>query len=165
MIWAAGLESPVGPLWCVEEDGRLVALDRLRPSHWPILAAPDAVTLPGQRPASPLLRVAREQLEAYFAGRLRDFDLPLAPRGTAFQRRVWQALQDIPYGETRSYSQLAAAVDSPLACRAVGRANGRNPLMIVIPCHRVIAADGGLGGYSGGLDIKRFLLRLEGHRV
>ena len=89
------------------------------------------------------------------------FDLPLAPRGTPFQLRVWRALQDIPYGRTCSYSELAAAVGSPRACRAVGQANGRNPLMIVIPCHRVIAAGGGLGGYSGGLDIKRFLLRLE----
>ena len=89
------------------------------------------------------------------------FDLPLAPRGTPFQLRVWRALQDIPYGQTCSYSELAAAISSPRACRAVGQANGRNPLMIVIPCHRVIAAGGGLGGYSGGLDIKRFLLRLE----
>ena len=110
---------------------------------------------------SPLLHAAREQLAAYFAGRLRRFDLPLAPRGTPFQLRVWRALQDIPYGQTCSYSELAAAISSPRACRAVGQANGRNPLMIVIPCHRVIAAGGGLGGYSGGLDIKRFLLRLE----
>lgn len=95
------------------------------------------------------------------AGRLRRFDLPLAPQGTPFQLRVWRALQDIPYGRTCSYAELAAAVGSPRACRAVGQANGRNPLMIVIPCHRVIAAGGGLGGYSGGLDIKRFLLRLE----
>ena len=93
--------------------------------------------------------------------RLRRFDLPLAPRGTPFQLRVWRALQDIPYGRTCSYSELAAAVGDPRACRAVGRANGRNPLMIVIPCHRVIAAGGGLGGYSGGLAVKRFLLRLE----
>ena len=88
------------------------------------------------------------------------------PRGAALahahvQLRVWRALQDIPYGRTCSYAELAAAVGSPRACRAVGQANGRNPLMIVIPCHRVIAAGGGLGGYSGGLDIKRFLLRLE----
>ncbi len=108
-----------------------------------------------------LLHEAREQLAAYFAGRLRRFDLPLAPQGTPFQLRVWRALQDIPYGRTCSYAELAAAVGSPRACRAVGQANGRNPLMIVIPCHRVIAAGGGLGGYSGGLDIKRFLLRLE----
>ena len=86
---------------------------------------------------------------------------PGTPQGTPFQLRVWRALQDIPYGRTCSYAELAAAVGSPRACRAVGQANGRNPLMIVIPCHRVIAAGGGLGGYSGGLDIKRFLLRLE----
>ncbi|MFR9012175.1 MAG: methylated-DNA--[protein]-cysteine S-methyltransferase, partial [Desulfovibrio piger] len=83
------------------------------------------------------------------------------PQGTPFQLRVWRAPQDIPYGRTCSDAELAAAVGSPRACRAVGQANGRNPLMIVIPCHRVIAAGGGLGGYSGGLDIKRFLLRLE----
>ncbi|WP_301964892.1 methylated-DNA--[protein]-cysteine S-methyltransferase [uncultured Desulfovibrio sp.] len=157
----AGLESPVGPLWLTEEDGHLVALDRTCPLPAPGLCPPGAVSLPGQAVTSPLLHAAREQLAAYFAGRLRRFDLPLAPRGTPFQLRVWRALQDIPYGRTCSYSELAAAVGDPRACRAVGRANGRNPLMIVIPCHRVIAAGGGLGGYSGGLAVKRFLLRLE----
>lgn len=161
MMPVAGLESPVGPLWLMEEDGRLVALDRTCPSPDPACCPPGGIALPGQPVASPLLQEAREQLAAYFAGRLRRFDLPLAPRGTPFQLRVWRALQDIPYGRTCSYSELATAVGSPRACRAVGQANGRNPLMIVIPCHRVIAAGGGLGGYSGGLDIKRFLLRLE----
>ena len=155
----AGLASPVGPLWLTEKDGHLVALDRTCPS--PVHCPPEAISLPGQPVASPLLHEAREQLAAYFAGRLRRFDLPLAPQGTPFQLRVWRALQDIPYGRTCSYAELAAAVGSPRACRAVGLAHGRNPLMIVIPCHRVIAAGGGLGGYSGGLDIKRFLLRLE----
>ena len=147
----AGLASPVGPLWLTEKDGHLVALDRTCPS--PAHCPPEAISLPGQPVASPLLHEAREQLAAYFAGRLRRFDLPLAPQGTPFQLRVWRALQDIPYGRTCSYAELAAAVGSPRACRAVGQANGRNPLMIVIPCHRVIAAGGGLGGYSGGLDI------------
>ena len=128
----AGLASPVGPLWLTEEDGHLVALDRTCPS--PVHCPPEAISLPGQPVASPLLHEAREQLAAYFAGRLRRFDLPLAPQGTPFQLRVWRALQDIPYGRTCSYAELAAAVGSPRACRAVGQANGRNPLMIVIPC-------------------------------
>ena len=93
------------------------------------------------------------------------FDLPLDPEGTDFQRRVWRALLDIPYGETRSYADLARAVGSPRAMRAVGQANRRNPIGVVVPCHRVIAADGTIGGYAGGLDRKRHLLRLEGVSV
>ena len=116
----AGLASPVGPLWLTEEDGHLVALDRTCPS--PAHCPPEAISLPGQPVASPLLHEAREQLAAYFAGRLRRFDLPLAPQGTPFQLRVWRALQDIPYGRTCSYAELAAAVGSPRACRAVGQA-------------------------------------------
>lgn len=110
---------------------------------------------------SPLLKEAAGQLKDYFFRKRRDFDLPLAPEGTAFQRRVWDALCTIPYGETWSYRQLAQAVGNPKACRAVGGANGKNPIMIIIPCHRVIAADGSLGGYSGGLSIKTALLELE----
>lgn len=104
------------------------------------------------------------QLAAYFAGELTDFDLPLAPRGTAFQRQVWSALQEIPYGVTESYGGLAARVGNPKASRAVGLANGRNPISIVIPCHRVIGASGSLTGYGGGLDRKRMLLALEAAR-
>jgi methylated-DNA-[protein]-cysteine S-methyltransferase len=102
------------------------------------------------------------QLEAYFAGRLRAFDLPLAPQGTAFQLQVWQALRTIPYGETLSYSGLAQRIGKPAAVRAVGAANGRNPIAIIIPCHRVIGADGSLTGFGGGLPVKRTLLALEG---
>ncbi|WOX53522.1 methylated-DNA--[protein]-cysteine S-methyltransferase [Aeromonas sp. CD] len=102
------------------------------------------------------------QFEAYFAGHLQRFTLPLAPRGTAFQQAVWQALCDIPYGETRSYSDIARAIGKPNAVRAVGAANGRNPLSIIIPCHRVIGQNGSLTGYAGGLPIKQALLRLEG---
>lgn len=105
---------------------------------------------------------ARAELTAYFAGRLRDFTLPLDVRGTPFQQRVWQTLRSIPYGTTWSYGLLAARIGQPGAGRAVGNANGRNPLPIVIPCHRVIRSGGGLGGYSAGLAIKRFLLALEG---
>ncbi|HEX2120718.1 MAG TPA: methylated-DNA--[protein]-cysteine S-methyltransferase [Thermoanaerobaculia bacterium] len=103
----------------------------------------------------------REQLRAYFAKELRAFDLPLAPRGTPFQLAVWRALREIPYGETRSYTQVANAVGRPSAVRAVGAANGANPLPIVVPCHRVIGANGSLTGFGGGLTAKRFLLDLE----
>lgn len=116
----------------------------------------------GAQDASPLLDAAEAQLREYFAGTRRTFDLPLAPRGTAFQQRVWAALRAIPYGETRTYGELAAAIGSPSASRAVGMANHHNPIPIVIPCHRVIGANGTLTGYAGGLEIKRKLLALEG---
>jgi methylated-DNA-[protein]-cysteine S-methyltransferase len=106
-------------------------------------------------------RAVREQLQAYFAGELIDFDLPLAPEGTEFQRKVWNALRRIPFGRTCSYADVARRVGNPQAMRAVGAANGRNRIAIVVPCHRVIAADGTLGGYGGGLDRKEWLLRHE----
>jgi methylated-DNA-[protein]-cysteine S-methyltransferase len=109
----------------------------------------------------PLIQEACRQLEKYFAGELRQFDLPLDLRGTPFQMRVWAALLAIPYGETRSYSQLARQIGAPHAARAVGGANHANPIAIVVHCHRVIAAGGALAGYGGGLDRKRFLLELE----
>jgi methylated-DNA-[protein]-cysteine S-methyltransferase len=108
-----------------------------------------------------VLREAAEQLSAYFAGDLKEFDLPLAPRGTNFQQCVWSALRTIPYGQTRSYSQMAEAIGAPKSVRAVGAANGRNPIPIVIPCHRVIGASGKLVGFGGGLPLKRKLLDLE----
>jgi methylated-DNA-[protein]-cysteine S-methyltransferase len=114
------------------------------------------------RKGAPVLQRARAQLEAYFAGELHTFDLPLALRGTEFQRRVWSALCEIPYGTAISYTELARRVGSPRACRAVGQANGANPVGIIVPCHRVIASDTKLGGYSGGLDRKRWLLAHEG---
>lgn len=110
----------------------------------------------------PLVLEAARQLEAWLCKRLRDFDLPLAPLGTPFQQEVWQALRAIPYGQTRSYKAVAAAIGRPGACRAVGMANNRNPLNIVVPCHRVIGSDGRLVGYGGGLRLKAALLRLEG---
>jgi methylated-DNA-[protein]-cysteine S-methyltransferase len=113
------------------------------------------------RSAEPLFLEAQAQLDAYFAGELQRFELPLAPRGTEFQRSVWAALLEIPYGSTSTYSELAAAIGRPSACRAVGAANGRNPLAVVVPCHRVIGAAGGLTGYGGGLQRKRLLLALE----
>ena len=107
----------------------------------------------------------RRQLDEYFAGKRRTFDLPLDLRGLDFHRRCWQALLRIPYGETRSYAQLAAEVGSPRSSRAVGQANHHNPIAIIVPCHRVIASDGTLGGYGGGLAAKEFLLELEGARL
>lgn len=131
-----------------------------------LTASADAVTAvrfgaQGARDASALLDAAEAQLREYFARTRRTFDLPLDPRGTAFELRVWTALRTIPYGETRSYGAIAA-IGSPRAARAVGMANHRNPLPILIPCHRVIGADGSLTGYAGGLETKRRLLALEG---
>ena len=112
--------------------------------------------------ATPMLVEAARQLRAYFAGDLRQFDLPLDLHGSPFQLRVWKALLDIPYGETRSYLQIAQALGSPAAVRAVGAANGANPVPIVVPCHRVIGSSGKLVGYGGGLPLKKKLLELEG---
>ncbi len=109
----------------------------------------------------PVLREAVRQLSAYFNGDLRAFDLPLTMRGTEFQRRVWVALREIPYGETRTYGQIAASIGSPKAVRAVGAANGQNPIPIVVPCHRVIGSNGKLVGFGGGLGMKRLLLAIE----
>ena len=120
-------------------------------------------TAPESPPGSPLLYAAKSQLQDYFDGQLKVFDLPLNPAGTAFQNSVWQALAEIPWGETRSYRDIAESIWRPSAVRAVGAANGANPLPIVLPCHRVIGADGSLTGYAGGLDRKRRLLALEGH--
>jgi methylated-DNA-[protein]-cysteine S-methyltransferase len=139
------LHSPIGDLTLSEEDGAIVAVDW----GWG-----------RDQSETPLLRTARDRLFAYFDGALRSFDLPLAPHGTDYQRRVWDALCAIPYGETRSYRQIAALAGG--VARSVGQANGCNPIPILIPCHRVLAANG-LGGYSGGdgLDTKRRLLDLE----
>jgi methylated-DNA-[protein]-cysteine S-methyltransferase len=113
----------------------------------------------------PLMRETLAQLRAYFAGDLRVFDVPLEVVGTDFQKRVWSALRTIPFGETRSYSQIAGQIGSPRAVRAVGAANGRNPIPIIVPCHRVIGASGSLVGFGGGLEWKRFLLGLEASNV
>ena len=112
--------------------------------------------------AERVLAAARAQLEAYFAGALTAFDLPLAARGTPFQERVWRALRDIPYGDAISYAELARRIGEPAAVRAVGHANGRNPLPLVVPCHRVIGANGSLTGFAGGIERKRWLLEHEG---
>jgi methylated-DNA-[protein]-cysteine S-methyltransferase len=149
--------SPVGALRLVATDGVLSGLYMDDQRH-----RPDEATF-GPRDDGPFADVT-EQLEGYFAGELVDFDLPLHLEGTDFQRRVWAGLREIPYGETWSYGQLAAHLGSPGASRAVGLANGRNPVAIVVPCHRVVGADGKLTGYGGGLERKQVLLDLERRR-
>jgi methylated-DNA-[protein]-cysteine S-methyltransferase len=151
------LDSPIGPLTLVAEDGTLTKLFMDAQRHAP---EPATFGAPGD-PADEPFASAAAQLTAYFAGELTAFDLPLAPAGTPFQRQVWGALQQIPYGTTMSYGELADKLGKPGASRAVGLANGRNPIAIVVPCHRVIGSDGSLTGYGGGLDRKRFLLGLE----
>jgi methylated-DNA-[protein]-cysteine S-methyltransferase len=150
--------SPVGPLTLVAGDGALVALYMHAQRHRPDEAV---FGLAGDHAAEPFAAAA-SQLSAYFAGELTSFDLPLQPAGTAFQKKVWMALRDIPYGRTITYGELAAGIGSAAASRAVGLANGKNPISIVVPCHRVIGTDGSLTGYGGGLERKRFLLDLEG---
>ncbi len=114
---------------------------------------------------SKMLKSTFDQIHAYFAGELSEFDLPLAPLGTDFQQSVWTALMDIPYGHTASYSDIARAIGNPGACRAVGSANGKNPIPVIIPCHRVIGADGKLAGYGSGLEFKKQLLEIEGVKI
>jgi methylated-DNA-[protein]-cysteine S-methyltransferase len=121
-------------------------------------SAPSAVPCDDHHP---VVREGMRQLEAYFAGTRTEFDVPLAPEGTVFQLRVWKALVEIPYGETRSYGELARSIGKPAAVRAVGAANGRNPIGIIVPCHRVIGSNGKLVGYGGGLPMKQLLLDLE----
>jgi methylated-DNA-[protein]-cysteine S-methyltransferase len=151
------LASPIGPLTLVADGGQLTGLYMDAQRHRP---ADGVFGRPGD-PAQEPFASAAAQLTAYFAGELTEFDLPLAPAGTDFQRRVWSALRTIPYGRTWSYGQLAREVGSVTASRAVGLANGKNPIALIIPCHRVIGSDGSLTGYGGGLDRKRFLLNLE----
>jgi methylated-DNA-[protein]-cysteine S-methyltransferase len=147
------LDSPLGDLLFAADNDALVGIwfaDTERPD-----------TAEWQRDARPFGEVT-EQLQAYFAGELTEFRLELAPRGTPFQHRVWDAIQQIPYGTTTTYGRLAETLGEPRASRAVGLANGRNPIPIVIPCHRVIGADGSLTGYGGGMHRKQWLLAHEG---
>src|SRR5262249_49797563 len=151
--WTA-LESPIGTLLLVGDDAGLRSIRFPREHRG---AAPDRAWVRDDRALAPAAR----QLRDYFAGRRASFELTLAPRGTEFQLRVWSELEKIPYGVTISYGELARRVGNPRASRAVGLANGSNPLPIVIPCHRVIGSDGRLTGYGGGLAIKERLLGLE----
>ncbi len=147
------IDSPVGDLLVAGDDKGLALIGFSTGKK----TQPDPDWIQNPRPFSEVKR----QLDAYFNGRLTSFELPLNPRGTKFQRSVWNALREIPYGETISYGELAAAIDKPKAPRAVGAANGRNPLSIVVPCHRVIGSTGKLTGFGGGLKTKAFLLDLE----
>jgi AraC family transcriptional regulator of adaptative response/methylated-DNA-[protein]-cysteine methyltransferase len=164
VVRLAWLETPIGPLVAGATDDAVVMLEF--PDRRMIEAQLDTLRRRFARPLVPggsrLLDRLRDQLDEYFAGDRRAFDLPLAYPGSAFQQQVWGALLRIPYGETRSYAELARELGAPGAARAVGRANGANRIAIVIPCHRVIAADGGLGGYGGGLWRKLRLLETEG---
>ncbi|HET8551184.1 MAG TPA: methylated-DNA--[protein]-cysteine S-methyltransferase [Gammaproteobacteria bacterium] len=148
------MNSPVGRLLLATDDDELKLISFETGRH---------VRRPGadwRKDEAPLRETVR-QLDEYFAGERRDFDLPLKPEGTAFQQSVWRALRDIPYGGTESYGALAKRIGKPKAVRAVGASNGLNPLPIVIPCHRVIGANGSLTGYGGGLPVKQQLLALE----
>ena len=145
------IPSPIGQLLLESDNGSLVGIEFNAQRDEGESYGSDAV-----------IDAAETQLAEYFAGKRRDFDLPLAPEGTAFQKSVWRALEAIPFGQLRSYRDIAEEIGNPAAVRAVGAANGRNPLPIVVPCHRVIGADGSLTGFGGGLDLKRQLLELEG---
>ncbi len=152
--------SPIGPLTLVERSGALCGV--ILKTMWPTFAkrftpAADRVT--------PVLKTTTRQLDEYFAGKRRSFDLPLELSGTVFQKKAWGALAGIPYGTTKTYREQAQAIRSPKAFRAVGHANGLNPFCIVLPCHRVVGSDGSLTGYAGGLEAKRFLLALEGSKL
>ena len=155
---ARTIDTPIGPITLAGDDDALTRLVMHEQRH-----APANQNSWPQDPNA--FGDVVDQLKAYFAGELHDFDIDMRLDGTEFQQRVWQALREIPYGETISYAQLADRIGAHNAQRAVGAANGKNPVAIIVPCHRVIAADGTLGGYGGGLDRKCFLLALEGARV
>lgn len=148
MIFQYSYETALGSVTFVEEDGTLLAISTHR-SFEGIIQETDSI------------KEAHRQFSEYLKRERTEFDIPLRMKGTEFQKRVWNALCEIPYSETRSYKQIAEAIGNPKAVRAVGMANNKNPLLVVVPCHRVIGADGRLVGYAGGLDKKEFLLRLE----
>ena len=152
MIYYYSYETELGSITFMEEDGALLAISTRRSNE-------------GICQETALIKEANRQLDEYLKGERKTFRLPLNPKGTDFQKRVWKALCEIPYGETRSYKQISEAIGNPKAVRAVGMANNRNPLLIVVPCHRVIGANGKLVGYAAGIDKKEFLLRLENRVV
>lgn len=156
MMCFMDVDSPLGTLRLVETDGRLSHL--VIGQKGDFLKAPDSLKT---KKETPLLLSAKTQLEEYFAGKRQEFFLPLAPAGTPFQTKVWNALVEIPYGSTATYKDIAQRVDSPKGFRAVGGANNKNPIAIIIPCHRVVGADGSMVGYASGMEHKVFLLELE----
>ncbi|MEZ5958625.1 MAG: methylated-DNA--[protein]-cysteine S-methyltransferase [Hyphomonadaceae bacterium] len=145
-------DSPVGPLTLTSNGKALVQVE-FEGGKYPLPRY--------ELGADKIIDQTRRELDQYFAGKLRDFKVKVAPQGTEFQRKAWAALQTIPYGETRSYAQQAKAIGSPKATRAIGAANGRNPIPVIIPCHRVIGANGSLTGFGGGMERKQILLDLE----
>ena len=149
-------DSPLGQILLVANDAALTGLHFAGEKYYPAIASEWL-----RQPDAKIILRARKQLDDYFAGTRKQFDLPVDPAGTAFQRGVWRALQKIPYGVTANYGAVAKRIGKPSASRAVGAANGRNPISIVIPCHRVIGTNGDLTGYAGGIDRKAALLRLE----
>jgi len=157
-MYSTTLETPIGPLHLIADDNFLYRI-----------ALPSGTSpLPRTAPAPaghPLISLASSQLRQYFAGSRQHFDLPLAPQGTPFQLAVWQLMQQIPFGRTRTYGELAARLGDPNKARAVGGAANRNPLPLLIPCHRVLGAGGKLTGFAGGLEMKQFLLTLEQKKV
>lgn len=160
MTQTTTLESPLGSIQLYADNGALVAVE-LRSQTRPQLPT----TSEGSAATTRILERAAAQLTEYFLGQRTAFDVPLAPQGTDFQRLVWTQLAAIPHGETRSYRDIAVAVGRPAASRAVGAANARNPIAIIVPCHRVIGANGTLTGYAGGLAAKRWLLEHEHHQL
>lgn len=150
------MSSPIGPIYLVASEKGLQTVS------WEKKSAPLASTLKGKDPETRVLAQAVAELEEYFLGRRKNFEVPLDAQGTPFQDRVWAELKKIPYGKTCSYGDIATRLKKKGAMRAVGTANGRNPLPIVVPCHRVIAANQKLGGYTGGTHIKKKLLAIEG---
>jgi O-6-methylguanine DNA methyltransferase len=167
-LYSTTFPSPIGPLFLAASDKGLVALEfdarlpgqqTVRPNLRNLRNEKTRITF---HESSEFMRPYSSELDQYFAGQRRSFDFALDLRGTDFQLACWRSLLEIPYGETRSYADVARAIRKPEACRAVGMANNRNPVAIVVPCHRVIASDGKLCGYGGGLDVKRKLLELEG---
>jgi len=143
-------DTPYGKITVVSNGSAVVSLKH-----------ENNITPACEKKADAITDMAAKQLGEYFSGKRKEFDVPLAPQGTEFQQRVWSALREIPYGETRSYRQVAEKAGNPKACRAAGSANNRNPIWIIIPCHRVIGTNGSLTGYAGGLDMKRKVLELE----
>ena len=146
-------QTAIGSLTFCEEEGNITVISsQYQPET-------------GEEKETETIRRAYAQIKEYLDGNRKTFDLPLAPKGTKFQKQVWQALSDIPYGQTRTYKEIAVALGNPKAVRAVGMANNRNPLIVVVPCHRVIGSDGKMTGYAAGVDKKEFLLRLEGSMI
>ncbi len=141
------IATPVGNIRIEEQEGKITKIQYTKEESL--------------EPSSPVLKMAAKQLREYFAGQRTEFDLPLNPEGTDFQRKVWHALEEIPYGEVRTYKQIAERIGKPMACRAVGMANNKNPIMIVVPCHRVIGSNGSLIGYAYGIKVKQKLITLE----